>query len=156
MADGVDISYNDRDLAAALKEFRTDVSVKIVRASLRAIARDEMRALQQSAPVGDPSKDPHSGRLKANITYGTAFAIGRGIVKSFVRIRTRGKADDAKNAFYWRFVEFGHRDRGGGSVPGKGFIQRAIALAQSSIANRFFSDLSHGIDKTYTKQGKIV
>lgn len=151
MTEGVAVTFNDRDLIAALKEFREDVAVKVVRASLRRIAREEMKALQEAAPVGDPSTDPHSGRLKSNITYGTAFAVGRGIVKSFVRIRTVGKADNERNAFYWRWVEFGHKSRSGSDVAGKGFIQKAIALAQSSISERFFTDLTRGIDKTYTK-----
>lgn len=151
MANFCDLTFNEKDLVGALKEFGDDVSIKLVRGSLRRIAKEEMQALQDAAPVGDPAKDKHAGRLHDNITYGTAFAIGRGIVKAFVRVRTMGNKDNEKNAFYWRWVEFGHKSRSGSFVPGIGFIAAAIDKAQEYIARQFFGDLSAGIEKTYTR-----
>lgn len=57
---------------------------------------------------------PHAtGRLAMNIVVAPMrkeelLAIDEGVV---VAVRQKGKKGDAHNAFYWRFIEFGHRVR---------------------------------------------
>ena len=146
-----DITWNQQDLSGALQDFRDDVAVKIVRASLRRLAKEEQQTLAAAAPV-DSGHSKTTGRLQDNITFGTRLALGRGIVKSFVLVRTVGDRNNPRNAFYWRFVEYGHATRNGGKVAANDFIRRTFAATQDSLAAKFFSDLAGGIAKTYTRR----
>ncbi|HEY1723958.1 MAG TPA: HK97-gp10 family putative phage morphogenesis protein [Steroidobacteraceae bacterium] len=150
MADEVEITFNDRDLVAALREFTDTVARKIVRASLRQIASVIQGAIAAAAPR-------RTGKLADNIAVTTSFSASRGIVKSRVIVRTEGKAGDARNAFYWRFVNFGHRTRPGKhgaqhEVAAQPFVTQAGAQAQNYAADQFFSDLEAGIDRQFTRQ----
>lgn len=151
MADDFQITYNDRDLVAALREFTDTVARKVVRQALRKIASTIRDAIAAAAPK-------LTGKLAENIAVTTAFSAARGIVKSRVIVRTEGKASDPRNAFYWRFVNFGHLTRPGKSgaqhfVPGQPFVSSAGNAAQDYAADEFFSDLEAGIDKTFTRLG---
>lgn len=139
MADEVTITWNGAQLLDKLKSFQEDIAIKTVRTSLRRIAVYLQRLTASNAPR-------RTGKLAANIAVKTAFIFSRGIVKAKVGVNTRGKAGDAQNAFYWRFVERGHRTRGGRrQVAAQPFAADAFISAQSVIADMFFSDLQRSI-----------
>ncbi len=89
----------------------------ILRGAVRKIAADVRNDTRNNAPV-------NSGNLKRNI-ISKGRRGGRHTMRASVIVRDEGKRGDSKNAFYWRFVEFGHLDRAGNQVPGTHFITRA-------------------------------
>lgn len=150
MVDVVDITCNGADLNAALKEFREDVAYRVVRSALRKVAANASGVLKDAAPR-------LTGRLVQNIALRTRFARGRGILKADVVVNTSGKRGDPGNAFYWKFVERGHKTRPSKpgkqqhEVPANPFVANTWARLQQSISTTFFSDLAAAINKKYTK-----
>lgn len=65
----------------------------------------------------------------------------KGQSRASVFVQTEGKRGDPKNAFYWRFVEFGHVLKDGSWVPGEQFLTNAF----ESVSNRIDSVLSNYI-----------
>lgn len=84
--------------------------------------RDEARG---NVPVA-------SGRLRKNIMSRSRRA-RRHTMRASVIVRSEGSRDDNKNAFYWRFVEFGHVDRAGNHIPGRHFISRAYESIRDRV-----------------------
>jgi len=151
VADEFNFEFDERDLAAALREFTELVARSVVRSALRQIAKTIRDAIADAAPK-------RTGKLDDNIAVSTSYAAARGVIKARVIVRTIGKAIDPRNAFYWRFVEFGHKTRPGkrGSqheVPAHSFVRPAGDAAQSYAADEFFGALDRAIDKTFTRQG---
>lgn len=150
MADEIDITCNGADLNAALKEFREDVAYRVVRSALRKVAASASSVLKDAAPR-------LTGRLIENIAVRTKFASRRGIIKADVVVNTVGKAGAPNNAFYWRFVEHGHKTRPSKAghpqreVPANPFAANVWARLQQTISATFFSDLGAAINKKYTK-----
>lgn len=152
MADETKIVWNGRDLAEALANFRDDVSNKTVKRALRDVAKLALGMLQAAAPH-------RTGRLESNLGV-RARRGGQGTVGVDVVVSTRGGRDDANNAFYWRFLEFGHKTRPNKAgvsrreIPPINFIRNLWLRLQSTIANSFFTALDRAVDKTYTREGK--
>lgn len=150
MVDVVQIDFNRDDLFAALQSFRADVSNKVTRQALRNSANDALKQLQAAAPH-------RTGRLSNALAVRTTYAGARGIMKADVTIRTIGTAKNPSNAFYWRFLEYGHRtrpDREGqsrGKVPPLYFIRNTWLRIQLGIGGNFFAALGAGVDKTYNQ-----
>lgn len=114
-----------RELKKELRKLEPRMAKNILRGSVRAIAaeiRDEARA---NAPV-------ETGNLKRNI-ISKGRRGRRGSIRASVIAREEGKRGDKKNAFYWRFVEFGHFDRGGNQIPGRPFITEAYESMRGRI-----------------------
>ena len=91
-----------RDLIAELKALNENVARKTVRKVIREAGEYILRRLKANAPN-------FTGKLRFNLDVTTKWKNRSGIMQAKVRIATQGKADNQRNAFYWRFVEFGHR-----------------------------------------------
>lgn len=144
----VTIDWNGQDLIEALHAFQDDVSNSVVRTAVRDAANEAVVQLQAAAPH-------RTGKLSSAISVRTR--ISGGVARADVVVNVRGKASDPNNAFYWRFVEFGHRKRPNkegasrGYVPGLAFIRNTWLRLQSTISNLFFTALDRAVNKTYTK-----
>jgi len=83
----------------ALRAMPERIQKNVMRGATAAIAKDTRDDARARAPVDE-------GNLRDNIVHGRRR--GRpGQIKASVSVRTEGKADSGKNAFYWRFVEYG-------------------------------------------------
>lgn len=154
MADGVQVSSNINDVLKDLAAWREDVAVRTVRGSVRRCAKRATDMLRPVVPV-------FTGKLRFNLKVaGVKYSRNRGVVTSKVAVSTEGKAENQKNAFYWRFVEFGHKTRpsksGNGTqseVAPQNFIQSASARINSAVAAIFFSDLERAVNRAGKKVG---
>lgn len=81
-----------------LRALPREVKERVLRAATTEIADEARDDVVRHAPVDE-------GRLIGNIIGSRA---GRA-VKASVSIRAEGKTDSPRNAFYWRFLEFGTR-----------------------------------------------
>ena len=167
MADAVEIKIeNARDLITDLRAFSEDVAVRTVKKSVARIGKYVLVRLRSVVPI-------FTGRLAFNLGVRAKYVKSRGIVAAKVFVNTKGKPDDPKNAFYWRFVEFDRKTRprkrqdagavssGKGSkrrrrvwdrtaqsvIPGRGFITGLAAGIQGTVAQMFFKDLQAAIDR---------
>lgn len=143
MSDGVQITSNINSVLKEIASFREDVAVRTVRASLRRMAKEGQRSLSAATPE-------HTGKLKSNERVVAKYAKTRGVITARVVVNTRGKADNPKNAFYWKFVEFGHKTRPGPhqrEIPGRKFVQATWAVMQSKLYAMFFADLQKAVDR---------
>jgi hypothetical protein len=154
MSKDIQIAFNHQDLHAGLKLFQED-AVRIVRASVRRIGESKQKDLEAYLPE-------RTGRMKRALHVRTRFVSARTLVKSTVSVDTVGKADNPRNAFYWRFVEFGHltrpsRKEGGAPqrfIAGSGVLQRQWAALQQTASIQFFTDLARALNKRYTKEAR--
>lgn len=150
----VQITSNTHEVLKAISDFKEDLAIRTVRGSMRRIAQYANDRLKEATPV-------FTGNLRFNEAVTAKYAQSRGIVTAKVVVNTRGKAGDIKNAFYWRWVEFGHKTRpskeGGGQrdIPGQGFIQSTWARLQSQISSMFFSDLDRCVQRAGNRTGVI-
>ena len=108
MADefGLDVKMvGQRDLIAELRALKENIAVRVTKRATRLVAEYLERLVRANAPKGG------TGKLAFNLFVRAQYARRRGVVKSIFGIRTQGKADNPRNAFYWRFVEWGHKTR---------------------------------------------
>lgn len=94
----------DRDLVAAMQDFREYLPKTALRQALRKAAELLTQFIALVAPK-------LTGRLARNIAVKvkqTAKTTRAGVI-----VNTRGKAGDENNAFYWRFLEEGFHTRSG-------------------------------------------
>lgn len=94
----------DRDLVAALKEFRDYLPKQALRSAVRKAAQQMAQYVALAAPK-------LTGRLARNIVVKTKAT--EKTIRGRVTVNTRGKKDDPENAFYWRFLEEGFHTRSG-------------------------------------------
>lgn len=125
MADRIDFQLRGADDAiAAFKELGDFIRGDPARAAVRAGAKLLEGDICARAPEGTEPHDPHPGRLRESIE---------------VRVRAtaqeiRARVVIFKNAFYWRFVEFGHATRNGGHVAPQPFATSAILAGAEAAA----------------------
>jgi HK97 gp10 family phage protein len=101
--DGITVAVPGiRDLIAELKALNENVARRTVRKVIREAGEYILRRLKANAPV-------FTGKLRFNLDVVTKWKSRSGIMVAKVRVSTQGKAENPRNAFYWRFVEFGHR-----------------------------------------------
>lgn len=139
---------NAGDLVAQLKAFKEDVAVSTVRGSTRRIAQYLLMRVKHVTPA-------FTGKLRFNLGVKTRFVKRRSVVAAHVFVNTRGKADNPRNAFYWRFVEFGHKTRpskkgngkGQRDIPGQEFVTKTMLASQAQVAQMFFDDLQKSLDR---------
>lgn len=123
------------DIARRLKALDVKVRERALRRSLRAAAKviaDEVRA---NAPAD-------TGRLRRNIAITTQVRRAKQLMSAQVRVRTRGKAGDAKNAYYWRFIEYGTRH-----IKPDPFVTRAFESEKSGAAQQVIDSVIQEIEK---------
>lgn len=147
----VNITWNGPQIVAELKAFKEDIAVKTVRASTRRIGAYLLKQVKASAPSA-------TGNLIRNLAVRAKYIRSRGVVAAKVVINTRGKKNDPKNAFYWRFVEFDHKTRPGENahqrvIPGQNFIRSTFETAQPQIQSMFYADLQKAIERRKAKGG---
>lgn len=105
------------DFNKALSELSSDLQTKIVRAGANAAGQVFKKGVIQQAPVHQGAyrnrkKLKTPGNLRRNI-YVARSRSGSSLGKEVFSVRAReGKKSKTGDAFYWRFVEAGHRKRG--------------------------------------------
>lgn len=144
------------ELRRSLKKLEPRIQKNILRGATRAVAKEIRDDARANAPVD-------TGNLRKNIMHRSRRG-RRGISRASVWIREEGKRAVMKggkvsidyltgrNAFYWRFVEYGHHDRGGNFIPGKHFITRAYERMRTRIDSVMASYVRKRIDKEIAKR----
>ena len=136
------------DLKAELRAIPDKLRKRALRNALAAGARVVQRQARAAAPVLKLSTFGGSsafirgvrkpGTLRKAISVRTSKVSRRaGNVGVFVNVRPAKKGNrGAKNPndpFYWRFVNFGYRTRGGNFKPGQGFLEAGAARLQQAL-----------------------
>lgn len=130
-----------QELDRALKQLPKNIEQKV----LRNIAGAGVRALAKQTKANAPVE---TGKLRKNITTKTTRA-KMGKATGYVVIRTQGKAADAKNAFYWRFVEFGTS-----KMSARPFIRPALDQASGRALDQARKAGIRGVEREATKLGR--
>jgi HK97 gp10 family phage protein len=103
---GVDVQMvGQRDLIAELRRLKENVAIRVTKRGTRLVAEYLERLVKANVPKGG------TGKLRFNMFVRAQYKKKRGVVRTIFGVHTQGKADNPKNAFYWRFVEFGHKTR---------------------------------------------
>lgn len=110
MADDDGVGFNasmvgQRDLIAELRALKEGIAVRATKRGTKLVAEHFERLVKASVPKGG------TGKLRFNLFVRAHYSRKRGVVKTIFGVRTQGKADNPRNSFYWRFVEFGHKTR---------------------------------------------
>ncbi len=140
----VNITMNGAQIVQELCAFKEDIAVRTVKNSTRRIGAALLKQLKANTPT-------LTGNILRNLGVRAKYVKSRGIVAAKVIVNTRGKKGDPKNAFYWRFVEFGHKSRSGGNVAGVEFVQNTFGAMQSQIQSMFYADLEKAIQRQKAK-----
>lgn len=156
MIDGIDVKIlAQRDLTVALKLFRDEVSARVAKNAAKKVAEFMQRQLRAAAPA-------FTGRLRFNLFVRAQYVKRRGVVRSTVAVRTEGKAGNPRNAFYWRFLEFGHLTRPAKKegaaqrkIPPDNFIERTFLSAQTQAQSIFFGEMQSGVEKAARKSKNL-
>ena len=148
MADGVQITLDgDRDIIEELKQLRDYLPNNFVRKAVRAAA-DMMRVeILQRVPI-------RTGNLFNNIDVRIRRTAQT--IRARVTINTAGKAGANGNAFYWRFIEFGHHDRAGQMVAAEPFVTPAFDARNRDAAQEVIDSVERALDKAQSKARRIV
>jgi len=153
---GVDVQMvGQRDLIAELRRLKENVAIRVTKRATKLVAEHFERLVKADAPKGG------TGKLRFNLFVRAIYVRARGYVKAIFGVRTVGKADNPRNAFYWRFVEWGHKTRprkvkqlglraarragGQAMVPGKEFITRAWLSGQTRAQAIFFREIEKAL-----------
>jgi HK97 gp10 family phage protein len=140
VADNITIQLKgDRDCIEAFKELREFVRGNPFRQAVRAAAQLMLDEIYSRAPVD-------TGRLVSNLRV--ALRKTAATIRGRVIINAAGKAGDKNNAFYWRFVEFGHRTRDGGGigfVQPRPFVTPAFESRQQDAAQQVIDTFEQGL-----------
>lgn len=136
----------DRDIVAAFKELREDLPATWLRNSFRAGANLLYQTLLQYVPY-------LTGKLARNLIVRTQQS-GEWI-RARVTVNTIGKASNAANAFYWRFLEKGWHDRAG-KAHREEFVQQAADASERAAAQLVIDSIGAAIDKAEKKAGRTT
>ncbi len=147
-----------RDLIAELRALKEDVAIRTSKSAVKKVGDLILNRLRANAPV-------FTGKLRFNLISRTSYVRERGVVKAVVGARTVGKASNARNAFYWRFVEFGHKTRPRDvkkygirkarrldarrvtEVPGQSFVRNTLAQVQQAASTLFFREIERALSR---------
>lgn len=143
MSEGIDISMpGARDLIQELRALNEDVARKTVRRVIREAGVYILNRLKANTPV-------FTGKLRFNLDVTTKWKSRSGILQAKVSVATKGKADDPKNAFYWRFVERGFTvgKKNQRRIEGQEFVQKTQSEIQQPVATMFFRALEQAISR---------
>ncbi len=179
MADGISIKFNIPAFKAQLQELGFDMERKIIRSGVSAAANVFKKKVIELAPVqAKPKRGVVPGRLKKAIYTKRARDSKNGIEHYFVGVRQGQQAASRKggnvNAYYWRWVEQGHRiiprgakitggrrtkalkrsrfdASGGGRTKPAWFIRNAFNQVQPQALDAFNSKVQQRIDKANAK-----
>ncbi|MCE9664521.1 HK97 gp10 family phage protein [Halomonas sp. M5N1S17] len=87
-----------------------------------------------------------SGKLSRNIQAVTVKVSEGNRSAAGVRVRSRGKADDPSNAFYWRFIELGTS-----KMPPVPFIRPAFDAKEQEAGDAAIAKVTEALDKVLKK-----
>ena len=120
MAETIEVKGID-EVKKSLFQYSEKLGKKVIRDALGKGIQLIARQARKNAP-----KD--TGRLRKNIiSRNSKLARRRGQIGKFATIRTKGKKDSQKNAFYGRFVHDGYKPRGfSRPVQGRPFMRQAF------------------------------
>lgn len=134
----------DKDIVAAFKELREELPSTWLRNAFRAGADLLYRTLLQYVPY-------RTGKLARNLVVRTQQS-GEWL-RARVTVNTVGKASNAANAFYWRFLEKGWHDRSG-KLHREEFIEPATDASELAAAQLVIDAVGAAIDKAEKKAGR--
>lgn len=125
------------ELKRKLDQIPRDIAKKLLRRGVGTAAGEAKRAAQGLAPyrtgVLKRSAIVKFDRTQSNATQAVflvTFRRGKKL-QAGAAIGKRGKVRrTSADAFYASWVEFGHKDRGGGDVQGKRFLTRSFVQGQ--------------------------
>lgn len=140
MADSDVITYKlegDRDIVAAFKDLRDYIPHTALRNSMRQGAALLYSALLQAVPY-------RTGKLARNLIVRTQ--VSGNWVRARVTVNTIGKASNALNAFYWRFLEKGWHDRAG-KLHQEEFLQSVAEGNAQAAAQLVIDSIGVAIDR---------
>jgi len=115
----------------------------LVRTTIKATA--PQRSSAKSRGVRKGQKQTRPGRLRRLVRV-KARRGKRGYLKVSLMYPTEGTSDNPKNAFYWRFVEFGTRIQ-----QANPYIQRAVDLNFQGILRHVINETNKGLREELNK-----
>ena len=137
------------DIAKDLETLSRAENNKVLRDATRAGAEVLKEEVIARAPV-------RTGKLKKNVVVVTQKSRRRGEISSGIHIRgvnpqtgnsdNTMKANNRRNAFYWRFVELGTSN-----MPAHPFVRPAYDMRQEAAARVAIQYLSHAVDEVLMK-----
>ncbi len=156
MAAGIGIKIEGVDeVRKLMKRLPASVSKKHMRRAIRqgiALVRNHIKA---NAPVRTTEnktyrkgrKRPRPGRLRRLIRIRPRRG-KRGYMKVslFYPVPEGSEGNDPKNAFYWRFVEFGTK-----RITANPFIQRAVDRNFSGVVRKVINETNRGLREELAK-----
>lgn len=144
----------DRDLVAAFKELRNDMGRKYLMSAVRKGANIMKTIIAANAPED-------TGKLRRNLRIRTRKT--KETVRAGVVINQRGKKGDPNNAYYWSFIERGHRARQGNKTVGpprmvapNPFVRRSWDAWSRNAVRMMFQAFEKAIDRAAAKQRRGV
>lgn len=151
MADGITIEIKGlRETQRALFAYSQQLGDRVVIAALTQGARLVQRAAKARAPV-------LTGRLKRGIVVRKSkiYSARRGgnTLGVYLSLRKGRGKKDPKDAFYGRFIEDGFTAKGGKKIPGKRFIQSALASTQEAAVQLIVQSAERGAEIVKRKVG---
>ncbi|MFJ5469408.1 HK97-gp10 family putative phage morphogenesis protein [Pectobacterium carotovorum] len=148
----IDFGLDFSDLSDIAKDLE-----KLSRAENNKVLRDATRAgadvLKEEVIANAPVR---TGKMRKNVVVVTQKSKRRGEISSGVHIRgvnprtgnsdNKMKANNPRNAFYWRFVEMGTVD-----MPAHPFVRPAFDVRQEDAANAAIARANRAIDEVLSK-----
>jgi HK97 gp10 family phage protein len=157
MADGLHVKVDGlKELHAAMKELPKAAEGRVLRNALNAGARIIQKDARERAPIlAEPRKDREPGRLRRNIVFlrDRASKFAQSVVIG-VRASSRRKESDPKNAFYWRFIEFGWTTKSGQHIPARPFLRPAFEAKKHAALAAIKEKMIEGLSKEAAKLWK--
>ncbi|MEQ9845661.1 HK97-gp10 family putative phage morphogenesis protein [Pectobacterium brasiliense] len=141
---------------SGLNDIAKDLA-KLSKAENNKVLRDATRAgaevLKEEVIANAPSR---TGKMRKNVVVVTQKSRRKGEISSGVHIRgvnprtgnsdNKMKANNPRNAFYWRFVEMGTVD-----MPAHPFVRPAFDVRQEEAANAAIARANRAIDEVLSK-----
>jgi HK97 gp10 family phage protein len=139
-----------REVQARMRALPQVLRDKHLLGALRKAGEPMREEAKRLAPI-------RTGKLRANIILAKGRATGfEHDAEVVLTVRLRGKRGDDMNAFYWKFIEFGHAVRvprglkGAGSlkrVPARPFIRPAFEARKQETLDLFRIEIANRIER---------
>lgn len=135
----------DRDVIEAFRDLRQYLPKNPIRGAVRKAAKQLEAAILDRAPQ-------LTGKLKRNISV--RVRITKKTARARVIINTKGKAENERNAFYWRFLEEGFRTRRG-DFRRYPFVQSVFDAQSASAAQHVVDQVDRAIARAERRANKF-
>jgi len=127
------------DIAKDLETLSRAENNKVLRDATRAGAQVLKEEVENLAPV-------KTGKMKKNVVVVTSGVHIRGVNPDTGNSDNTMKADNPRNAFYWRFVELGTS-----SMPAHPFVRPAFDTRQEEATQVALARMNQAIDEVLAK-----